>query len=672
MGIDLAARPPAAVQHHSVVRGGQGVAGDEATSSEPAQAQHPRTLAALPLVPAETVGGTQIQDRPADVALALAAALDDWAAVRRDKRKDADAARRLAAAARLADPDPWRRDLRDALNHPDQEARLAALRALAKAARFEELGPISLDLLGRALVAAGDTERAQAVLRAALHYHPGDVWISYDLAQVLEKMGRREEAIRSYAAARAIRPETAHSLAHALSQNGESDEAIAVFRDLVRLRPEDPRHLGCLGRELKARGRSREADAALDAAHTKFDAVIRSKSDFWAHFGLGYVLLGKGRLDEAIAEFREAIRLQPENGAAHHNLAGALHGEGRLDEAIAEFREAIRLQPDRATARHDLATALRQEGRLDEAIAEYREVIRLQPENGAARDNLASALRQEGRLDEAIAEYRRAIRLEPGQARAHIDLGNLLRDKGRFDEAIVEHREAIRLQPDLAVAHNALGWALQGEGRLDEAIAEFREAIRLQPDLAAAHNSLAWALATDADPRRRDPAEALEHARKAVERKPNDGGFHNTLGAAEYRAGNWGPAIAALHKSMELRRGGDASDWFFLSLAQKRLGRKEEAGAWFDKAVIWTRQHDPRNDELRRLWSEAAELLGRPGPDDPALPVPAASESEERGTTWRGRSVSRAPVSCRAERLGMSHSSKVRSAGTRSTQSGRF
>jgi tetratricopeptide (TPR) repeat protein len=531
----------------------------------------------------------------------------------------------------LADPDPWRRDLRDTLDHPEQGARLAALRALAQAARFEEFGPISLDLLGRALAAAGDTEQAQAVLRAALHYHPGDVWINYDLAQVLEKMGRREEAIRCYAAARAIRPETAHSLAHALSERGESDEAIAVLRDLVRLRPEDPRHLGCLGRELKVRGRSREADAALDAAHTKFDAVKRSKSDFWAHFDLGSVLLWKGRRDESIAEFREAIRLQPEHAMAHHNLASALQEAGRLDEALAEYREAVRLESDLATAHHGLATALNGVGRRDEAIAELRAAIRLRPEHAVVHFGLASALQEEGRLDEAIAEYREAIRLEPGHALVHIKLGHLLRNLGRFDEAIAESREAIRFQPDLAVAHNALAWALQDKGRLDEAIAEYRAAIRLQPDLAVAHNHLAWVLATDADPRRRDPAEALEHARKAVERKPDDGDFHNTLGAAEYRAGNWGPAIAALRKSMELRRGGDASDWFFLSLAQKRLGRDEEAGAWFDKAVIWTRQHGPRNEELRRFWSEAAELLGRPGPDDTAPGAPAAQEPLQRG-----------------------------------------
>jgi hypothetical protein len=129
VGIDLAARPPAAVPHCSVVRGAQGVAGDECTPMEPARAQRPRASGALPLVPAETVAGAQIRDRPADVALALAAVLDDWAAVRRDKRKDAEAARRLSAAARLADPDPWRCDLRDALDLPEPKARLAALRA---------------------------------------------------------------------------------------------------------------------------------------------------------------------------------------------------------------------------------------------------------------------------------------------------------------------------------------------------------------------------------------------------------------------------------------------------------------------------------------------------------------------------------------------------------------
>ena len=110
------------------------------------------------------------------------------------------------------------------------------MQALAKTAKFEELGPISLHLLGTGLNDAGDTAKAESVLRTAQQRHPGDVWVNYALATVLEKLSRRDEAIRYYTAARSIRPETAHELAHALEERGESDEAIAVFRDLKGLR----------------------------------------------------------------------------------------------------------------------------------------------------------------------------------------------------------------------------------------------------------------------------------------------------------------------------------------------------------------------------------------------------------------------------------------------------
>ncbi len=88
-----------------------------------------------------------------------------------------------------ADPDTWRLGLRRALDLPDQAARLEALRRLAKAAPFETLGPISLDLLGRALKDAGDPAAAEAVLRRAQQRHPGDVWINYDLARCAGEAG---------------------------------------------------------------------------------------------------------------------------------------------------------------------------------------------------------------------------------------------------------------------------------------------------------------------------------------------------------------------------------------------------------------------------------------------------------------------------------------------------
>src|SRR6266849_5242989 len=63
--------------------------------------------------------------------------------------------------------------------------------------------------------------------------------------------------------------------------------------------------------------------------------------DAKAHFDRGVALVGKGDLDGAIAELREAIRLMPDDAEAHNNLGTTLGGKGDLDGAIAELRKAI-------------------------------------------------------------------------------------------------------------------------------------------------------------------------------------------------------------------------------------------------------------------------------------------------------------------------------------------
>ena len=125
--------------------------------------------------------------------------------------------------------------------------RLHALRQLAGAAKTDELPAVSLDLLGVALFVDGDAEGAADVPRKAQRSHPRDAWLKYNLARCLEKLGRKEEAIRYLMAARTIRPESAHGLAHLLEQKGESDEAAAIFQDLVRLRPDQANHWACYG-----------------------------------------------------------------------------------------------------------------------------------------------------------------------------------------------------------------------------------------------------------------------------------------------------------------------------------------------------------------------------------------------------------------------------------------
>jgi Flp pilus assembly protein TadD len=180
-------------------------------------------------------------------------------------------------------------------------------------------------------------------------------------------------------------------------------------------------------------------------------------------------------------------------------------------------------------------------------------------------------------------------------------------------EGIDAFRTAIRLEPAAARHHDCLGIVLKQKGRLDEADAEFREAIRLGLNSAPAHNAFALFLATSPDPKFRDPAEAVKLARKATELAPTKAGHWNTLGVAQYRAEDWKAARAALDKSMEINKGGNSGDWFFLAMVYWQLGDKDQARQWYDKAVQWMDKNKPQDDELRRFRVEAAELLKVPG-----------------------------------------------------------
>jgi tetratricopeptide (TPR) repeat protein len=153
-------------------------------------------------------------------------------------------------------------------------------------------------------------------------------------------------------------------------------------------------------------------------------------------------------------------------------------------------------------------------------------------------------------------------------------------------------------------------------------VADYGKALELAPVhapymLALYKNELAGLLVTCPAAKLRNPARAVELARTSVQLAPQNGNYWNTLGVAHYRAGDWKPAVAAFNKSMELRKGGDACDWFFLAMAHQKLGKHDEARKWYNQGDQWLEKNkktlakEPQHaQELRRFRSEAAALLG--------------------------------------------------------------
>jgi tetratricopeptide (TPR) repeat protein len=333
---------------------------------------------------------------------------------------------------------------------------------------------------------------AIAAYKMAVRLQPDWAMGHYDLGKALQAKGLLDEAIAAYKKVIRLQPNTGQyhfNLANALRDRGLLNEAIAAYKKGIRLTPDDH----------KLRIRLQKIFNKTFAANKKKPIRFYPNRAAFYH-NMGIALYRKKSFDKAIAAYKEAIRLipndagvLPNDAAVHYNLGLALSHKGIIDEAIAAYQKAIQLKPDFSEAYNNLGLALESKKSFEEAIAAYKKAIQLKPDNAQALHNLGLALERKGLVDEAIRAYKETIQRKPDYASAHNCLGIALCKNKSFDEGIAAFKKAIQLKPDFSEAHNSLGVGLlEGKKSFDEAIAAFKKAIQLKPDNA----SLSCALGT--------------------------------------------------------------------------------------------------------------------------------------------------------------------------------
>jgi hypothetical protein len=119
----------------------------------------------------------------------------------------------------------------------------------------------------------------------------------------------------------------------------------------------------------------------------------------------GHALTELGRLGEAAAYLRQAIRLKPAMAQAHNNLGLALAELGRFAEAEAAYEAALAIDPKMPEALTNLGSALKEQGRVDEAITTYQVALWVDPESASAQWNRALARLQSGDYERGWPEY---------------------------------------------------------------------------------------------------------------------------------------------------------------------------------------------------------------------------------------------------------------------------
>jgi len=217
------------------------------------------------------------------------------------------------------------------------------------------------------------------------------------------------------------------------------------------------------------------------------------------HLDYGAALQKEGKLDEAIEQYKLALRFDPKYAAAHMDLGAALSAQAKFDPAVPHMETALRLQPNNGDFHLMYANLLQRIGRNDDAAFHFEAGTRLKPNSADAHYSYAAFFLAMGKIDEYVSELRTVLRLKPKYPGAELRLADGLFAKGNLKEAEGYYLAALRADPELTVAYNNLGRLYLAQGQNSQAVVQFTEALRRNPGYTEAEENLRTAKAADAE-----------------------------------------------------------------------------------------------------------------------------------------------------------------------------
>jgi tetratricopeptide (TPR) repeat protein len=335
---------------------------------------------------------------------------------------------------------PSAKDLRSAEEHLNLAKKYLSEQktdlAIAELNRVIALNPANVEArgnLGVLLYFRGDYAGAIPELRAALIAQP-NLWKIQALLGMAEDRIGDEPASRNdletafpHLTEEKVQLDAGHTLLNHYSGSGDLDKAADVVAILVGARPTDASLL-----YLSYRIHSDLANRAI------LTMAITNPESAELHQAMARELAQQGKTDEAIVDYREALRINPRLQGAHTELGDLLFhaSDKKLQaEAASEFQASIEVNPKDEKAELAIGVLAAKSGDLKAAYAHESRAVKLEPNDTDACTELAKVLIQMGQKDEARMLLEHAVEIDPSNYPAHFRLGTLYRQQGRTDEA---------------------------------------------------------------------------------------------------------------------------------------------------------------------------------------------------------------------------------------------
>ena len=425
---------------------------------------------------------------------------------------------------------------------------------------------------------------------AVAQQNPANPYFEFLQARRLEGGGNPDAALAALQRAAAADPRSAEIKAEIAALyfrknpparvEGEkfAREALAIDENNV----EANRALGNMyASAIEAAVRTRTAPAPQDVKnailHLERAAAGMVGTDLQLQYYLGQMYLRDNQPQKAVQALAKVVAQSPANPQARQLLAGAYASGGDLKGAIATLSEVIDYVP---TLAETLALYLEQDGQLKEAAAAFTVALSQQPNNRQLKVRRILALYNAKDYDQAIRYASEARKQHPDdanfprlQARAMFDAGDrggaiavaeaaakafskdaqtqfvlvdMYSDAGRSNDAEKLLRQMLANEPSNPTVLNHLGYMLANRGdQLDEAVTLVKKALEAKPDQPEFLDSLGWAYY-----KRGELNDAVRYLSQAAAKLPDNSEVQDHLGDAHAKRGSMQDAITAWTKAL--------------------------------------------------------------------------------------------------------------------------